>query len=93
VVKVALLLMFGFRPVTIKDMKVSDMVLGDSHLTFTEGFRKGYFTKGTKLRRLSFPWSAMPGSKLLFTFFLQQAQGAWLARRGSADAWVMAAMH
>jgi hypothetical protein len=55
VVKVALLLMFGFRPVTLKGMKVTDMVLGDSHLTFTEGFRKGYFTKGIKLRQLRFP--------------------------------------
>jgi hypothetical protein len=58
-------LLFGFRPVTLARMQVSSLIVGETELTFSEGFRKAYFTKKTKLRRLAFPWLTWPCLKEL----------------------------
>lgn len=66
VIMCSLLLMFGFRPCTLQRMTPASIVVTEERLTFTEGFRKGYFSKKTKLRRLGFPWLSCPAAKRLF---------------------------
>ena len=56
-VLVTLTLLFGFHPATAVALKLSDFLVSEDELVFTEAFRKGYMARRCPLRRLTYPFS------------------------------------
>ena len=56
-VLVTLMLLFGFCPAMAVALKLSDLLVSEDELVFTEAFHKGYMARKCPLRRLTYPFS------------------------------------
>ena len=77
-VLVTLTLLFGFRPATAVALKLSDFLVSEDELVFTEAFRKGYMARRCPLRRLTYPFSNCRHVRPLLRRFSQLCtSGTW----------------